>query len=277
MLDFYVDNEDFRATYRRMAGWMYDCGREVDTGHWQALENVPLTNTIELTDVAFQYLIPQHWNELAADVKPSTPWAEAQFLERVSGKPLNPGETFQLWPYYRGNVERHKEQGQFSHTYMERFWPRAAGYEPPIWDDVASGLWSGRKGIRYRYGDLHDVLNLLAKYPTTRQAYLPVWFPEDTGAHHGERVPCTLGYHLMMRDRQLHINYPIRSCDFIRHFADDVYLAARLCQWVLAMLQESGEERWQDVIPGRLSMYIFSLHVFAPERNVLKSIREGKR
>jgi thymidylate synthase len=76
------------------------------------------------------------------------------------------------------------------------------------------------------------VIDLLRDRPTTRQAFIPIWFPEDTGAHHGERVPCTLGYHLMARDGRLKIVYYMRSCDFLRHFRDDVYMAGRLCQWV---------------------------------------------
>ena len=30
-----------------------------------------------------------------------------------------------------------------------------------------------------------DVIDLLEREPFTRQAYLPIWFPEDTGAFHG--------------------------------------------------------------------------------------------
>lgn len=125
------------------------------------------------------------------------------------------------------------------------------------------------EGIRYRYGDLNDVVSLLAKEPYTRQAYLPVFFPEDTGAHHGERVPCTLGYHFLLREGKLHINYFIRSCDYLRHFRDDVYLAGRLCQWIVHQLivkeawtGATEQALWGNVTPGTLTMFISSLHVF---------------
>ena len=71
-------------------------------------------------------------------------------------------------------------------------------------------------GIRFSYGDFNDVLDLLEKEPFTRQAFLPIWFPEDTGCHHGERVPCTIGYHFMRRGNFLSVVYMIRSCDYIR-------------------------------------------------------------
>ena len=164
-------------------------GHRVDTGHWQALSDVPQTKTIELRNACFSVVIDPTQEAWAAHVEPNLPWAEDHFLERVGGEPLNPGEQYKNWPWYRGNVETHKPQGAFSHTYMERFWPRYA--EIPRTHRRKGAM---TKGIRYRYGDLNDVLDLLAREPYTRQAYLPVWFPEDTGAHHGERVPCTLGW-----------------------------------------------------------------------------------
>jgi thymidylate synthase len=109
-------------------------------------------------------------------------------------------------------------------------------------------------GIRYNYGDLNDVVALLKRSPMTRQAYLPVWFPEDTGANYEQRVPCTLGYHFLLRNGVLGITYFIRSCDFVRHFSDDVYMAGRLCQWVADQVADGNV--------GYLSMHIGSFHIF---------------
>lgn len=232
-------------------------GEPVDTGHWQALKDVPQTNTIENRSVLFEMEIPDNSITLLGAVSPNMPWAEDHFQERVSGEPLNPGEQYKNWPWYKGNVETHKPQGQFSHTYMERYWPKWANSALP-----GSKPYSGpRRGIRYEYGDLNDVVSLLVREPTTRQAYLPVWFPEDTGAVHGERVPCSLGYHFMQRNRKLHCWYHMRSCDFLRYFRDDVYLTCRLVQWVCKQAgAEIGiHELWA---PGTLTMMIGSLHVF---------------
>jgi hypothetical protein len=278
-----TNGRTFAQAYRDLAGFLLHSGSVVDTGHWQAMTDVPQTNTIELTGMTFHYDIPSGPAQLASDVRPSTPWAEAQFRERVSGEPLNPGRTYQLWPWFRGNVPQHQdEEEKFSHTYMERFWPRLAGdtylggYGIQHQDQVGYGQQENL-GIRYRYGDLNDVIKLLARQPFTRQAYLPVFFPEDTGAHHEERIPCTLGYHLMRRSDKLHVFYPIRSCDFFRHFADDVYMAARLVQWVIDQLTDNVEEgnarnSWNQVYPGRLVMSISSLHVFEPERAKLRKL-----
>lgn len=248
----------FPLIYNSLASDLLHSGNAVDTGHWQALQGVPQTKTIELLHVQIQTLIPERVDEWEGTVIPSQPWAEDQFQERVAGEPLNPGETYKYWPWYKGNVASHQdEEEKFSHTYMERFWPRVAGSK------IHGEPHYGNRGIRYRYGDLNDVLNLLAREPYTRQAYLPIFFPEDTGAHHGERIPCTLGYHLMLRGGRLHCFYPIRSCDFLRHFKDDVYMAGRLVQWVLNQLQDDGG--WQSVRPGQLTMFASSMHVFDHE------------
>lgn len=241
-------------------------GEMVEVPTWQAIDvrDRPQSQTFELCNYSFSAYIGSS-ERLIQELDPNMPWAENQFLERIGGEPLNPGETYKEWPWYKGNVEEHKGDGRFSHTYMERYWPKQAG-QPTM-------QAGARRGIRFSYGDLNDVVNLLAKEPTTRQAYLPVFFPEDTGAVHGERIPCSLGYLFLMRNRELHITYYIRSCDFYRHFRDDVYMTTRLCQAVLEQLQDPendlkpevgvwDHQTWQNVKPGRLTMHIGSLHVF---------------
>lgn len=268
----------FDQVFKALAGDLGEVGHTVDTGHWQSLSDVPQTKTIELSDVTFQYGIPTEQIHLLADTKASDPWAELQFQERINEVPVNPGDTYHLWPYYRGNVEKHKEQGLFSHTYAERFWPRFK----PSTHEGDTGY--ERRGIRYRYGDLSDVVKLLAAHPHTRQAYLPIFHPEDTGAHHGERIPCSLGYHFMLRRQRLNVVYPIRSCDILRHFRDDVYMACRLAQWVLEQLVPrtgpndardfKADHPWAKVVPGALTMHCFSLHAFEPEREMIKRMAQ---
>jgi thymidylate synthase len=148
---------------------------------------------------------------------------------------------------------------KFTHTYMERFWPKVAtdGLNPVK-----------NRGIRYELGDFRDVINLLKNEPFTRQAFLPIWFPEDTGAVHGGRVPCTLGYHFIRRHNYLHLIYYIRSCDFFRHFNDDVYMACRLVHYIIRQLFEEGS--WANVSPGTITMHITSLHIFNQEKGRLE-------
>lgn len=223
---------------------------EVHVGEWQSIQgNIPQADTIEVEDVSFEVPISETIKQWQQEVGPNLPWAEDHFLERVSGVPHNPPPSHEWWPFaQKSNTEHRNSNGRFSHTYPERFWPKFAGEKS----------LTCNFGIRYYYGDLADVVVLLKERPGTRQAYLPVFFPEDTGAVHGERIPCTLGYHFLLRNGRLKCVYYIRSCDFIRHFKDDVYMAGRLCQWIAEELR---------VEPGKLVMHISSLHIFSSERS----------
>lgn len=228
----------------------------VDVGEWQAIRaDIPQTRTRELQDVVFEYSLPVSMPQLQKEVGPNLPWAEDHFQERVSGIPHNPPPSHEWWPFAQRGNDQHRKDEKFSHTYPERFWAR--------WNIPVA---MPRFGIRYRYGDLDDVVNLLQESPFTRQAYLPVWFPEDTGAHQGERVPCTLGYHFLRRGDYLSCRYFIRSCDFLRHFRDDVYMAGRLTQWVA--------EKLEGVQAGNLVMFIGSLHIFEGEQGTLQVIED---
>lgn len=249
--------------------YLLQYGKKVDTGHWQALEGVPHTETRELRNVCLEYEIPPSQTDLSIEVDPNLPWAEEEFKNRVNGEPYNPHPSVVNWPWYSPDWAA-SESGYYSHTYAERYWPKHAGGKglPPCPGGDPQGI-APHKGIRFDYGDLQDVVSLLAKHPYTRQAYLPVWFPEDTGAVHGERVPCSLGYHWLLRDGRLHVNYFIRSCDFLRYLRDDIYLTCRLTQWLVEQLRnkvlvedEESQPFWDGVEPGDLTMLIGSLHIF---------------
>jgi hypothetical protein len=230
-----------------------EAARPIHPKYWQATDvgDRPEAEMMEQTFVSFAAQTPasSHTLEKLLSWGLNMPWAEDHFLERVGGLPVNPGTTWKDWPW-SNSADTHRTDGRFNHNYMERYWPKHAGDEdcslPPM------------QGIREPYGDLDDVVNQLEKDPLTRQAYLPVFFPEDTGAVHGGRVPCSIGYHFMIRDKELHCTYQLRSCDIYRHFVDDVYLTTRLMQWVADQLFE------RDIVlrPGILHVHIGSLHCF---------------
>jgi len=233
-------------------------GVMLDRGEWQgktSYQPTPFNRVLEAHNVTLSCEVSISVPAWQERVQPNLPWAEDHFLERVGGEPLNPGEQYKNWPYYDAQGEDHRDSvGQFSHTYMERFWP------------VNAGRHGVNLGIRHHYGDLENLVQLLKSRPMTRQAYLPIWFPEDLVAtqFHQERVPCTLGYHFQRRPQgkgeiqALDITYFMRSCDFFRYLRDDVYMAGRLLQWVVDRIEGTEE--------GRLTMHIVNLHVFADER-----------
>lgn len=240
----------------------------VHTATWQGVD-ISKKPEMAMHEIQFQSIRKDiHTEDLSywrTDIQPNTPWADDHFLERVCGEPLNPGETWNQWPYAHSANSFRDENGQFNHNYMERYWPKYAGYDmiaghiPEINKEAKDALM--KYGIRGKLGDIDDVIDLLHKDPLTRQAYIPVFFPEDTGTANPGRKPCTLGYHLMLRDNKLHIVYYIRSCDFIRHFRDDIYLTVRLQLWILDKLREL-DKNWNQVKSGTFIMHISSLHMF---------------
>lgn len=244
----------------------------INRGRWQA-EDVSQSDshsTHELSNVNFIIRIPNTKNQAKLWIRPDLPWAEDHFLERVGGEPLNPAPSYVDWPYHsQAERDRHlKASGgtQFDHTYPERMWPKnAVSPTYPMYhhtNDRCLQVWGKNRGIRFDYGDLGDVVKQLKTDPFTRQAFLPIFFPEDTGATQGQRVPCTIGYHFIRRGMQLDCNYFIRSCDIYRHFRNDVYLAMRLTQWVVEQLDAKEGFVW----PGNLNMFVSNLHLFKGDR-----------
>lgn len=242
-----------------------------------------MMHTKELRYISFSISIPDTREQLAEMISPNLPWAEDHFQERVSGQPLNPPPSNEWWPFAQRGNEVHKKDEKFSHTYPERFWPKLAkdydgtdGYEfyscrcEHPHEVCAASCHAGR-GIRFQYGDYADLLILLAQQPNTRQAYLPIWFPEDIhAATLGERVPCTLGYHFMSDDEgRLNLAYPMRSCDFLRFMPDDIYMAGRLLQHTVTTLGNSFKV-------GTLHMSISSLHAFQGDNYTLERIEKGE-
>lgn len=206
------------------------------------------------------------------EIKPNLPWADDHFDERVSGNPLNPGTEWANWPWGK-NADKfrlaHEAVGDpgpervFDHTYSQRYWPKWAGmFSGGIIPKDGNRMPAPRQGIYFEYGDLSDVVEELQQDPTTRQAILPVFFPEDTGYRPGRRKPCSLHYHFMLVGNALDISYQLRSCDLIRHFRDDIYLTVRLLLWMIDQLRVLDPDFWSPVLPGTFSCGISNLHCF---------------
>lgn len=263
----------------------------VDVGEWQSIHGQMIMK--ELLNVVFSMPLPNTAQELGTITGARLPWAEDHFLERVGGQPLNPSPSEAWWPFAKKKAEStnadHKSEGEaFSHTYPERMWPKFANQ--PVYDlaehDPLRDFEPGQDenyGIRFKLGDLMDVVKQLVKAPLTRQAYLPIWFPEDTGGAGGKRVPCTLGYHFLIREGKLNITYFMRSTDLIRHFQDDVYMAGRLAQWMVDQINAREPYAEHEASPddqlevGDLIFHTANMHIFAQDVDMLNYwISQGK-
>ena len=177
-------------------------------------------------------------------------WADAEFAERVSGKPVNPGEAYKLnrkmWDEFLVN-------GKFDYTYSERF------------SDITS--YKNRTTTR-----LEAVISLLKDDNDTRKAVLPIF---GSGSGHYDydyydgtaRIPCSMYYDLLIRlnakgEKQLNLVYHQRSSDFVGHFGDDVYLAWRMMEYIAEHV---------GVKPGYLYHVIDSLHCYQRDWHFLKT------
>lgn len=245
----------FKMLMAKLADWML-LQPIFDRGEVHAQKTTtPDMQSRELNYVTLEFMIPPTQEAWQVIVQPNLPWAEDHFKERISGEPLNPPPAEAWWPYAQQGNAAHKKEEVFSHSYPERIWPKNAGR--PEGPYSYEGLRDHNQGIRFPYGDLDDLIEILRKNPRSRQAYLPIWFPEDlTAAREGERVPCTLGYHFMVTGEdqpRLNMMYPMRSCDMVRFLTDDIYMAGRLLQHVGNAL---------NIWPGMLVLTIANLHTF---------------
>ena len=118
----------------------------------------------------------------------------------------------------------------------------------------------------YNFGDFSDLVERLKEDPGSRQAFYAIWHPQDSN-NDGVRLPCTIGYHFLIRNNKLHITYLIRSCDIFRHFKNDIYMTVRLAQYVRDQIDPELEM-------GDLSMWVGSLHCWDKEKVMLKYKKE---
>lgn len=182
----------------------------------------------------------------------SRDWADAEFLERVSGKMLNPGEAWKLredvWSEFLvENISGHTKT--FDYTYSERM--------------------NQKFSYKDKFISMVDVvINLLHDDHDTRKAIINIYWGEDAGLLDGrKRIPCSMYYDFLIRknhngEEQLNICYHQRSSDFITHFGNDVYLAWKLMEYVAEKV---------GVKPGYLYHTIDSLHVYQKDWVKLKT------
>lgn len=185
-------------------------------------------------DPAFASLELQNYGYVVSqpkleDLKPTQPWADAEFEDRVSGLNLNPGKAWKLRPEV---WEPFMENGVgFSYTYAQRL----AGEFPVMPTQI------------------ERLISNMSRFPDNRNHLLTIWEAADLGRVGGHRVPCSISYHFLKREGKLLMTYQQRSADFVTHFENDIYLAHKLQRWVAEQLD------WEV---GRYTHFVGSLHVF---------------
>lgn len=267
----------FPAEYDHIRDRLVDFGERVQAEQWQSTTEVdPMKQVIEMPFSLIRYGMPQTQTQAAWELQPNLPWAEEHFQERVGGEPVNPPPSHVNWPFAQGANEKFTPDGKFSHSYPERLWAQGRYITP----QGPQGFPAGDKPVAIKMdkiANLNNLVKLLSVHPTTRQAFIPIWWPIDGVMAEHERVPCTIGYHFLLRDRMLHCHYFMRSCDAMRHLPDDLYMTTRLTQWLCEQVNNHGLNYIQEPItPGILEMNITSLHIFEGDVQVIEFQRSQR-
>jgi len=199
--------------------------------------------TLELVNYGFTVLEPD-----IEHLRPTMPWAEVEWVERrrgINGNPVNPGKS---WLQRRNLWEEFLEIDRLP-------LPPKTGV-PNSFDIPGCSLQ-----LAYTYPErfamnsqVRKVISELRKNPFSRQLFVSMWDPHtDIDRIGHRRVPCSLGWHFILRNGKLHITYTMRSCDFINHWANDCWLTIVLLKYV-------AKEANYEV--GQFCQFINSFHVY---------------
>jgi thymidylate synthase len=178
----------------------------------------------EIIGLSFQLFDWYDRDEMLKENGLSKEFCEADFADRMNLTPVNPGTAIKydisgvLRPYLN-------EHGYLSYTYSERI-----------------------------YYQISPIIYLLRSYPNTRQAFMSVWDPnEDIDALEIDRVPCSIGYHFLIRNDKLIMIYIMRSLEISRCLGNDLYTASKMLEYVAEQV---------GVAPGYIQFNIGSAHIF---------------
>lgn len=169
-----------------------------------------------------------------------------EFKEWIHGAE-NPGKAWrrdpETWaPFLTDDM-------RFTYTYPERF-------------HNLEGLGTNQINI---------AINSLNKNRRTRQAFIGVWNPKEDSPHilrEGAegRVPCTIGYHLLVRpvdgvDR-LFMIYTMRSLCVSWNLWNDLWLVTHLYDHIYSHVSRLLGKDGDSVQPGPIILQAGSLHLF---------------
>lgn len=160
-------------------------------------------------------------------------YCEQELLDRVDRRALNPGNSYKIRMDLWQKLMSKSETGLFDYTYSER--------------------------INYK-GQIDNAIASLIDDEHTRRAMVMVFFPEDSLESEGfaTRIPCSVSYQFLIRNNKLMVLYYIRSNDYFKHFAIDIWLTHAIQQYVVEQLRE----KYPTLKCGSLNYYAGSFHAY---------------
>ena len=156
-----------------------------------------------------------------------------ELQDRIDRRGLNPGNSYKIRLDLWQSLMSKSNQGMFDYTYSER--------------------------INYNE-QLDNVIKALKEDEHTRRAMIMVFQPEDTRESGGfaTRIPCSISYQFLIRNGKLMVLYYIRSNDYFKHFAIDIWLTHAIQDYICQELR--GE--YPNLKVGALNYYAGSFHAY---------------
>lgn len=178
----------------------------------------------ELRGISFDITGWDDRSQMMSDNGLSVAFAETDFSDRLSVNPVNPGRAIELDTV--GVLSKYRRSnGKLDYTYSER--------------------------MCYQ---IEPIVKLLLEHPDTRQAFMSIWNPElDLPNVEILRVPCSIGFHFMIRDNKLYLVYYMRSLEVTKCLGNDIYTSTRLLETIASRL---------GIETGTVTFCVGSMHLF---------------
>jgi len=156
-----------------------------------------------------------------------------EIKDRVDRRGLNPGNSYKIRMDLWQKLMSKKDGDKFDYTYSERI-----NYVRQL-DNAIAALKD----------DIHS-----------RRAMIMVFRPEDTQESMGyqTRIPCSVSYQFLIRNNKLMVIYYIRSNDYFKHFAIDIWLTHAIQEYICQQLRDT----YPGLKVGSLNYYAGSFHAY---------------
>ena len=160
-------------------------------------------------------------------------YCEQELLDRVNREGLNPGNSYKIRLDLWQSLMSKKDGEKFDYTYSER--------------------------INF-HNQLDNAIASLKDDEHSRRAMVMIFKPEDTDESMGfaTRIPCSISYQFVIRNNKLMVIYYIRSNDYFKHFAIDIWLANTMQEYIVEQLKET----YPKLKVGSLNYYCGSFHAY---------------
>lgn len=160
-------------------------------------------------------------------------YCRQEILDRIDRSGLNPGNSYKIRMDLWQKLMSKKDGDKFDYTYSER--------------------------INYVH-QLDNAIAALRDDVHSRRAMIMVFRPEDTQESMGyqTRIPCSVSYQFLIRNNKLMVIYYIRSNDYFKHFAIDIWLTHAIQDYICQQLQGT----YPGLKVGSLNYYAGSFHAY---------------